>query len=195
MNSIEIVLTAAALLTALLFLLRKYPIGAGRKWRDPFAGFDEVVRGAEATNGAYFRALELMLKTLEAVRDRTAQAEQILRDIVARPGIEPEDRYKAAELLLAQGQQPAKIAALLHLPLSQIHSLLDPHSAGGADETPKAKKTDAGRQPLDPKGRIDFPSAPRTKKAAGSIAHGKTSVGAELFAGEIKRPRVNGSAE
>jgi hypothetical protein len=197
MDAIAMAITSAALLAVVWFVLKKYPVGARRKWRDPFAGFDEVVRRVEQANGEYFRSLELMLKNLETLRLRTEQAEQRLWGIVARPGIERQDRYEAAELLLVQGQKPAKVASMLNLPLSQIKSMLGPRGLSGRQETPKAKKAGAAPASLDRNERIDSISAPRAKRTARSTPYDPAAAadGVEFFAGENRRPRVNGTAE
>jgi hypothetical protein len=197
MDAIAMAITSVALLAIAWFVLKKYPLATRRKWRDPFAGFDEVVRGVEQTNAEYFCSLDLMLRNLETLRVRMEQAEQKLWGIVARPGAERQDRYEAAELLLAQGQKPAKVASMLNLPLSQVKSMLGPRGLSGAQEMPKAKKAGAAQAKLDRNERIDSPSALRAKRTSRSVPHNQAAAsdGAQTLAGENKRPRLNGSAE
>lgn len=197
MDSIWTTMMSAALVALGLFLLTKYQVSKKWKWRDRFDGFDEAVRGVEQTNMAYFRSLELMLRNMESVRALTEQAEQRLWGIVARPGIERHDRYEAAELLLAQGEKPAKVASMLNLPLSQVKSLGDPQKFSNRERTIAVKKMIGGNDRFARQGRAESPFTWRTKKPRRPVQHAEAGVngGIDFCAGENNRPRFNGSVE
>jgi hypothetical protein len=161
-NWLWIAAVNGALLLALFAVVIGIRRNANRKWQDQFAHFDDAVRAAELTNGAYFRSLESMLKSLEFVRACTEQAEQRLAGIVARPRAESDSRFETAALLLSAGEKPAKVAAMLNLPLNQVKRAREPQktSPRGRKAAPKivAEQTAPER-----KGRMGLWSA-RVKK-------------------------------
>ncbi len=186
----------AIVLFSVLFLARKNRGVAKRKWKDCFSRFDDVVRGVEMTNGAYFRSLEMMLKNLESVRARTEQAEQRLWGIVARPSIERADRYEAAALLLARGRKPAKVASMLNLPLNQVKSFRGPKSNNGKERDSAVQTTTEGNG-SHRKNRTEARAARRPRNSARSILQpdvvARDAVG--FLTAESKVPRRNGAID
>ena len=154
MDTIWIGAASAFLLLGVLFGASKRRGGAAWKWGGRFERLDSVVGNAENSSVAYFRSLELMLKNLETVRARTEHAEQRLWEIVARPNLERENRYEAAELLLAQRQKPARVAALLNLPISEIKTVRGPQKENG-EERRKAGQKIAGAKSDSARSRHD----------------------------------------
>jgi hypothetical protein len=128
-------------------------VGANRKWKDQFAQFADAVRSVEMTNSAYFRSLEQMLKNLEFVRNCTEQAERRLSDIISRSSSERDGRNETAALLLSAGEKPAKIAAMLNLPLRQVRRAREPH-----------KTSLKGRKPAEQKIVVEQATTPRKER-------------------------------
>jgi hypothetical protein len=81
---------------------------------------EEVVKTAQLTNDTFFRSLELVQKNLESLLARAEAAEQRLRSLMLQPGVEKKEQYTAAALLLNEGQDPQRVAAMLTLPLPQV---------------------------------------------------------------------------
>ena len=137
--------------------------GAQRKWQDQFAQFGDAVRSVELTNSAYFRSLEQMLKNLEFVRCSMEQAEQRLSGIVSRSGRDRDGRHETAALLLSAGEKPAKIAAMLNLPLNQVKRAREPQRPAPKGRKTQVQKSATGQAPAMRKDRMSLWSA-RVKK-------------------------------
>ncbi len=101
------------------------------------------------TNSAYFRSLEQMLKNLEFVRCSMEQAEQRLSAIVARSGRDRDGRHETAALLLSAGEKPAKIAAMLNLPLHQVKRACEPQRPALKGRKSQAQKSAPGQSAGD----------------------------------------------
>src|SRR4051812_47240709 len=118
-----------AVLASIGFLLGAGVLFLRRQWTErrqkaPAEDFDrlaEVVKSAEVANQGFFRALELVQKNLETLIARAESTEQRLRGLMLHPGIDRREQYTAAALLLAEGQDVERVAAMLNLPLAQVH--------------------------------------------------------------------------
>jgi hypothetical protein len=154
---------AAWILVVLIAAIAVRRNGMNRDWKDQFAQFADAVRGVEMTNSAYFRSLEQMLKNLEFVRGCTEQAERRLSDIVSRSGSERDGRYQTAALLLSAGEKPAKIAAMLNLPLSQVKRARESQKTPAKGRKPLVQRVVAEEATTPRKERMSLWSA-RVKK-------------------------------
>jgi len=195
MDTIWIGAASALLLLGVLFRTLKRQGGATWKWGSRFERLDSVVGNAEDSSVAYFRSLELMLKNLETVRSRTEHAEQRLWEIVARPNLERENRYEAAELLLAQGQKPARVAALLNLPISEVKAVRGPQNEAGGVRR-KAGQKIAGAKSDSAHGRHDGGDLLKRAKKTAVLHDDETMNGAVgPLVRERRAPRHNGVSE
>jgi len=195
MDTIWIGAASALLLLGLLLRAFRRQGGGTWKWGGRFERLDSVVGNAEDSSVAYFRSLELMLKNLETVRARTEHAEQRLWEIVARPNLERENRYEAAELLLAQGQKPARVAALLNLPISEVKAVRAPQQEAGGGRR-KAGQKIAGAKSVSAHGHHDDADLLRRSKKAAVLEDDATANGAVgPLMRERRAPRHNGVAE
>lgn len=93
---------------------------AAEKKSESFAQLEDVLRAAELSNSSFFQSLELVQKNLESLLARAESAEQRLRALMLQPGGEKKEQYAAAALLLGDGQEPQRVAAMLNLPLPQV---------------------------------------------------------------------------
>jgi hypothetical protein len=128
------------LLFAVLYLVRKRYGGTSAKRDQNLARLEEVIRSAELTNGGFFRSLELVQKNLESLVVRAENAERRLRTLMLQPNADKKDQYAAAALLLGEGQQPERVAAMLNLPLPQVQTVRELRALGGADKKGAARK-------------------------------------------------------
>jgi hypothetical protein len=135
---------------------------------EKLARLEEVVRSAQITNSSFFQSLELVQKNLEALIARAEGAEQRLRALMLQSGAEQKDPYKAAALLLSEGQPPQRVASMLNLPLPQVQIVSELRKAA------QEKKAVARRKRAEEKGEgeVGSPSkiaAEREKIAAEPI--------------------------
>lgn len=160
MNETIILISFLLGLSLLALALVKWRGGkpVSEKKRQSVAELEEVLRAAELGNASFFQSLELVQKNLEALLARAENAEQRLRTLMLQPGNEKKEQYAAAALLLGDGQEPQRVAAMLNLPLPQVQIVRELQKM-----TVKEKKTPAR------KNSIDEPSAkpePQSKFAA-----------------------------
>jgi hypothetical protein len=94
----------------------------------------EIVKSAEVANQAFFRSLELVQKNLESIISRAENMEEKLRALVLNPGIEKREQYTAAALLLAEGQEPERVASMLSLPVQQVQLIRDLQQVTGKEK-------------------------------------------------------------
>lgn len=135
---------------------------------EKLARLEEVVRSAQITNTSFFQSLELVQKNLEALIARAEGAEQRLRALMLQSGAEKKDPYRAAALLLGEGQPPQRVAAMLNLPLPQVQIVSELQKAA------QEKKAVARRKRAEEKGEREAGSpskiaAEREKLAAEPI--------------------------
>ena len=141
--------------------------GFGVKWRQRqatpsrrdqnLAHLEEVLRTAQLTNSSFFQSLELVQKNLESLLARAESAEQRLRSLMLQPGVEKADQYTAAALLLGEGQEPQRVAAMLNLPLPQVQIVRELQKMAG-----KEKKNTARRKIEEPSVEGEFDSPAKT---------------------------------
>jgi len=117
------------------------------------AHLEEVLRTAQLTNSSFFQSLELVQKNLESLLARAENAEQRLRSLMLQPGVEKADQYTAAALLLGEGQEPQRVAAMLNLPLPQVQIVRELQKMAG-----KEKKNAARRKIEEPSVEFDSPA-------------------------------------
>ena len=136
-------LAAVALaVSALLILIRRYWT---KSQKQPIGEFDrlaEVVKSAEVANDGFFRALELVQKNLEALIARAEATEQRLRGLMLHPGVDKREQYTAAALLLTEGQDAERVAAMLNLPLAQVHLIRDLQQVAAKDKKPREARAE-----------------------------------------------------
>jgi hypothetical protein len=115
----------AFLLCAVLLVWRRHWAGRGQKPPAELNRLSDVVKSAEIANEGFFRSLELVQKNLEALIARAESTEQRLRGLMLHPGVDRREQYTAAALLLAEGQDIERVAAMLNLPQTQVHLIRD----------------------------------------------------------------------
>ncbi|HEY7164368.1 MAG TPA: hypothetical protein VIB79_07380 [Candidatus Binatia bacterium] len=113
------------LLVALGLILRNKTPGLQPRTSQHAAPLGEMIKSAEIANQAFFRSLELVQKNLESLISRAESMEERLRMLVLHPGIEKREQYTAAALLLAEGQDPERVASMLSLPVQQVQLIRD----------------------------------------------------------------------
>jgi hypothetical protein len=113
-------LPSLGLLVLTLFFTRKRVVSKSDQEQTSLNQLEEVVKTAQLTNDGFFRSLELVQKNLESLLVRAETAEQRLRSLMLQPGVEKKEQYTAAALLLNEGQEPPRVAAMLNLPLPQV---------------------------------------------------------------------------
>ena len=107
---------------------------------ESLAQLEEVLRTAQLTNNSFFQSLELVQKNLESLLARAEGAEQRMRNLMLQPGGERRDQYAAAALLLNEGQEPHRVAAMLNLPLPQVEIVQQLHYMANKDKKAPARK-------------------------------------------------------
>ncbi len=107
---------------------------------ESLAQLEEVLRTAQLTNSSFFQSLELVQKNLESLLARAEGAEQRMRNLMLQPGGERRDQYAAAALLLNEGQEPHRVAAMLNLPLPQVEIVQQLHHMANKDKKAPARK-------------------------------------------------------
>lgn len=115
---IAIISTASA--AALLIVKRRRRASRASEREEKLARLEKVLRSAQITNSSFFQSLELVQKNLEGLIARAEGVEQRLRALLLQSGVEKKDPYTLAALLLGEGQQPERVAAMLKLPLAQV---------------------------------------------------------------------------
>jgi hypothetical protein len=113
------------LLCVLLLVWRRHWAGCSTKPPEELNRLSDVVKSAELANEGFFRSLELVQKNLEALIARAESTEQRLRGLMLHPGVDRREQYTAAALLLAEGQDVERVAAMLNLPQTQVHLIRD----------------------------------------------------------------------
>jgi hypothetical protein len=127
---------------------------------------EEVIKTSQLTNDGFFRSLELVQKNLESLLARAESAEQRLRSLMLQPGVEKKEQYTAAALLLAEGQEPQRVASMLSLPLPQVQVVQELQKMAGKEKkagTRKKREEEIGQQEVPTQAKN---AAPREKKAA-----------------------------
>jgi hypothetical protein len=86
-----------------------------------------------------------------------------------QPGVEKKEQYTAAALLLGEGQEPQRVAAMLNLPLPQVQIVQELQKMASKEKkasTRKKRESEIGQQEIatEPKN-----AAPREKNAARPI--------------------------
>ena len=138
---------------------------------------DEVVKTAQLTNDGFFRSLELVQKNLESLLARAEAAEQRLRSLMLQPGVEKKEQYTAAALLLNEGQEPQRVAAMLTLPLPQVQIVQELQKMAVKEKKPATRKKRDEEAPAPA-------THPPTKNAA---SREKNAARPTLLADVIKR--------
>jgi cysteinyl-tRNA synthetase len=113
--------------------------------------------------------LELVQKNLESLLARAESAEQRLRNLMLQPGVEKKEQYTAAALLLGEGQEPQRVAAMLNLPLPQVQIVQELQKMATKEKkttTRKKREDDAGHQEIATQPKV---AALKEKNAAGPI--------------------------
>jgi hypothetical protein len=144
---------------------------------------EEVVKTAQLTNDGFFRSLELVQKNLESLLARAEAVEQRLRSLMLQPGVEKKDQYTAAALLLNEGQEPQRVAAMLTLPLPQVQIVQELQKMAVKEKKPATRKKRDGEAPAPA-------THPPTKNAA---SREKNAARPTLLADVIKRA-TNGAS-
>jgi hypothetical protein len=130
------------------------------------APLGELVKSAEVANQAFFRSLELVQKNLESLISRAENMEERLRMLVLHPGVEKREQYTAAALLLAEGQDPDRVASMLNLPLQQVQLIRDLQQVTAKDKRAGARNARADEGIFLESARQSKSSA-RAEKSAG----------------------------
>lgn len=162
--------------------------------RENFAQLEDVLRAAELSNSSFFQSLELVQKNLESLLARAESAEQRLRALMLQPGGEKKEQYAAAALLLGDGQEPQRVAAMLNLPLPQVQIVRELQKMTIRDKKIPARKSveEAGpRREPESQTRI---AAPREKIAADPLRLVDVirKAASEAAKQENQLPRFNG---
>jgi len=166
MISNVVVAGSLILLLVVLLVIKKRQKPARGKREESLLRLEEVLRSAQLTNNGFFQSLELVQKNLEALLARAESAEQRLRSLMLQPGIEKQDQYTAAALLLGEGQEPQRVASMLSLPLPQIQivSELQKLATRERKPAPRRKRDDeAGERETESQSKI---AARREKNTA-----------------------------
>jgi hypothetical protein len=146
----HLILAASGLLfLAALLALWKSRKSTRRERDESLTRLEEIIKSSELTNNAFFRSLELLQRNLESLLARAETTEQRLRHLMIQPGVEKRHHYEAAAALLSDGQDAARIAAVLNLPISQVRLVQELRGLSGKEKktTPRKKKEEslAGR--------------------------------------------------
>lgn len=130
---------------------------------------EETIKTSQLTNDGFFRSLELVQKNLEALLARAETAEQRLRSLMLQPGVEKKEQYTAAALLLGEGQEPQRVAAMLNLPLPQVQIVQELQKMANKERrasTRKKRDAEGGHQEIVTQTKL---AAPKEKNAARPI--------------------------
>lgn len=125
---------------ALLIAKKRRRASPSAEREEKLARLEEVLRSAQITNNSFFQSLELVQKNLEALIARAEGAEQRLRALTFQQGIEKKDQYTAAALLLGEGQEPRRVAAMLNLPLPQVEIVSELQKIGKNKKGPARRR-------------------------------------------------------
>jgi hypothetical protein len=155
------ILLTLALGAAIGFAVRYRRRSVGGKRDRSLAQLEEVLRSAQLTNNSFFQSLELVQKNLESLLARAESAEQRMRNLMLQPGGEKRDQYSAAALLLSEGQEPHRVAAMLNLPLAQVEIVQQLNRMARKEKKPMQRKRRAEEE--KPARKYTLP----TKVAAG----------------------------
>ncbi len=128
------------LLSAVWFLVRKRRSSNDRSKGQNLLQLEEVIKTSQLTNDGFFRSLELVQKNLESLLARAENAEQRLRTLMLQPGVEKQEQYTAAALLLAEGQEAQRVASMLNLPLPQVQIVQELQKIANKEKKPSARK-------------------------------------------------------
>jgi hypothetical protein len=164
------VLIASVGSLALIWLLaskRRRPTGNQKDQN--LLRLEEVIKTSQLTNDGFFRSLDLVQKNLESLLARAEAAEQRLRSLMLQPGVEKKEQYTAAALLLGEGQEPQRVAAMLNLPLPQVQIVQELQKMATKEKkatTRKRREAEVGQQEIATQPK---PAAPREKNAAHPI--------------------------
>jgi len=140
---------AAVALTvcAVLVVIRRYRSKSRKTAGGDFDRLAEVVKSAEVANDGFFRALELVQKNLETLIARAESTEQRLRGLMLNPGVDKREQYTAAALLLTEGQDAERVAAMLNLPLTQVHLIRDLQQVAAKEKKPRHRPSEESMIP------------------------------------------------
>ena len=169
MIEIYMLIASGGLLLAVGLLARKRRGTIASKKDENLLRLEEVIKTSQLTNDGFFRSLDLVQKNLEALLARAESAEQRLRSLMLQPGVEKKEQYTAAALLLGEGQEPQRVAAMLNLPLPQVQIVQELQKMASKEKkaaTRKKRESEIGQQEIatQPKN-----AAPREKSAARPI--------------------------
>ena len=146
MMTTTVLILALGLCGAVWFFVKYRQKNASDKRDQNLAQLEEVLRTAQLTNNGFFQSLELVQKNLQSLLARAESAEQRMRNLMLQPGGEKRDQYTAAALLLSEGQEPHRVAAMLNLPLPQVEIVQQLHRMASKDKKPMPRKKRADEE-------------------------------------------------
>ena len=164
-NTIILSLGLCLCIVALFFVWqRQQPVRSKRD--ENLAQLEEVLRTAQLTNNCFFQSLEMVQKNLESLLARAESAEQRMRNLMLQPGGEKRDRYTAAALLLDEGQEPHRVAAMLNLPLPQVEIVQQLHRMASKEKKPAPRNKRREEENLGRNNSMPTKIAARREKSA-----------------------------
>jgi hypothetical protein len=134
-----LILSLCAFFAFYLILKGRQKAPSGKR-HENLVQLEEVLRTAQLTNSGFFQSLELVQKNLESLLARAESAEQRMRNLMLQPGGEKRDQYTAAALLLSEGQEPHRVAAMLSLPLAQVEIVQQLNRLASKEKKPMQRK-------------------------------------------------------
>jgi hypothetical protein len=164
-----VLIASVSSLLAVWLLARKRRRTIETKKDQNLLRLEEVIKTSQLTNDGFFRSLDLVQKNLESLLARAESAEQRLRSLMLQPGAEKKEQYTAAAVLLGEGQEPQRVAAMLNLPLPQVQIVQELQKMASKEKkaaTRKKRESEIGQQEIatQPKN-----AAPKEKSAARPI--------------------------
>jgi hypothetical protein len=117
----------------------------------------EVAQEAELTKKACFASLENLNQRLAQLQSQANAAEGKLNVIVEPAMVERKENYRAAGLLLADGQSVARVSSILGLPVSEVELIV---------QLQKMVAKEAPAVSAQPNGAAEKPAGRRRKKVA-----------------------------
>jgi L-2-hydroxyglutarate oxidase LhgO len=120
MEMIIMELSVVLLLAAIILMFRRQRAAAKMRETGQLNRLDEVARNSDLTKQTCVSALENLHNSLASLEHRTSTAERKLGSLMEALAVERKEHYQAAALLLAAGQDAARVAGLLDLPLAQV---------------------------------------------------------------------------
>lgn len=169
MIEICVLIASVASLLAVWLLARKRRGAIETKKDQNLLRLEEVIKTSQLTNDGFFRSLELVQKNLESLLARAESAEQRLRSLMLQPGVEKKEQYTAAALLLGEGQEPQRVAAMLNLPLPQVQIVQELQKMASKEKKAVARKKRDSETGLQEIATQPKNAGPREKTAARPI--------------------------